>query len=69
MEFDGEIIKFNIYDSMKYPDEDNTVYSVDIIDELVQETFEIDRADKLEVALTMPIEEDHNELALSSDLQ
>ncbi|XP_062170392.1 uncharacterized protein LOC133876123 [Alnus glutinosa] len=29
MEFDGEIIKFNIYDAMKYPDDDNPVYSID----------------------------------------
>ena len=34
MEFDGEIIKFNIYDAMKYPDDDNPVYSIDVIDSL-----------------------------------
>ena len=28
MEFDGEIVKFNIYDAMKYPDNDNLVYSM-----------------------------------------
>ena len=34
MEFDGEIVKFNIYDAMKYPDDDNPVYSIDVIDSL-----------------------------------
>jgi hypothetical protein len=32
MEFDGEIVKFNIYDAMKYPGDDNPVYSIDVID-------------------------------------
>ncbi|XP_068644803.1 uncharacterized protein [Aristolochia californica] len=32
MEFDGEIVKFNIYDAMKYPSDDNPVYSIDVID-------------------------------------
>nr|XP_023871776.1 uncharacterized protein LOC111984376 [Quercus suber] len=32
MKFDGEIVKFNIYDAMKYPDDDNPVYSIDVID-------------------------------------
>ncbi|XP_038975772.1 uncharacterized protein LOC120106796 [Phoenix dactylifera] len=30
MEFDGEIIKFNIYDAMKYPGDDNPIYSIDV---------------------------------------
>ena len=31
MEFDGEIVKFNIYDAIKYPDDDNPIYSIDEI--------------------------------------
>ena len=34
MEFDVEIVTFNIYDAMKYPDDDNPVYSIDVIDSL-----------------------------------
>ena len=34
MEFDGETIKFNIYDTMKYSDDDNPVYSIGVIDSL-----------------------------------
>ena len=33
-EFDGEIVKFNIYDAMKYPHGDNPVYSIDVNDSL-----------------------------------
>ncbi|KAK4403960.1 Transposon Ty3-G Gag-Pol polyprotein [Sesamum angolense] len=36
MEFDGEIIKFNIYDSMRYPSDIPTALLVDIVDPLVQ---------------------------------
>ncbi|XP_019051551.1 PREDICTED: uncharacterized protein LOC104587430 [Nelumbo nucifera] len=36
-EVDGKIVKFNIYDAMKYPSDDNPVYSVDVIDSLAQE--------------------------------
>ena len=34
MEFDGETVKFNIYDTMKYSDDDNPVYSIGVIDSL-----------------------------------
>ncbi|KAK4395763.1 hypothetical protein Sango_1730600 [Sesamum angolense] len=36
MEFDGEIIKFNIYDSMRYPSDIPTALLVDIVDPFVQ---------------------------------
>ncbi|KAL0299966.1 UNVERIFIED_CONTAM: hypothetical protein Sangu_3146500 [Sesamum angustifolium] len=35
-EFDGEIIKFNIYDSMRYPSDIPTALLVDVVDPLVQ---------------------------------
>ncbi|KAK4382482.1 hypothetical protein Sango_2867000 [Sesamum angolense] len=36
MEFDGEIIKFNIYDSMRYPSDIPTALLIDIVDPFVQ---------------------------------
>ncbi|XP_052178776.1 uncharacterized protein LOC127792350 [Diospyros lotus] len=33
MEFDGEIVKFNIYDAMKFSCDDNSVYSINVMDE------------------------------------
>ncbi|XP_068663030.1 uncharacterized protein [Aristolochia californica] len=32
VEFDGKIVKFHIYDAMKYPSDDNPIYSIDVID-------------------------------------
>ena len=56
MEFDGEIINFNIFDSMRYPLADNNhCFSVDIIDSLAQEHLESIKEDKLEVALTQGV--------------
>lgn len=39
MEFDGEIIKFNIYDSMRFPSDDCSVFALDIIDDISQNFF------------------------------
>lgn len=69
MEFNGEIVKFNIYDAMKYPSDDNPVYSIDVIDSLAQEVFEIDEKDGLEVAITKHLEKENEKLASSTDLQ
>ncbi|KAK9987799.1 hypothetical protein SO802_028038 [Lithocarpus litseifolius] len=69
MEFAGKIVKFNIYDAMKYPDDDNPVYSIDMIDSLAQEVFELDGKDGMEVAISKHLEKENKELALSTDLQ
>ena len=69
MEFYGETIKFNIYDTMKYPDDDNPIYSIGVIDSLEQEVFELDGKDGLEVAISKHLEKENEELALSTDLQ
>ena len=39
MEFDGEVIEFNMNDTMKYPSEEHSVFSVDVINPIVQEVF------------------------------
>ena len=69
MKFDGEIVKFNIYDTMKYSDDDNPVYSIGVIDSLEQEVFELDGKDGLEVAINKHLEKENEELALSTNLQ
>ncbi|XP_016677783.1 uncharacterized protein [Gossypium hirsutum] len=40
MEFDGEIVKFNVYDAISHPSEILSVNRIDIIDSLVEENFE-----------------------------
>ena len=39
MEFDGEVIEFNMNDAIKYPSEEHSVFSVDIINPIAQEVF------------------------------
>ena len=68
MEFDGEIVKFNICDAMKYPDDDNPIYSIDVIDSLAQEVFELDGKDGMEATISKHLEKENEELALSIDL-
>ncbi|XP_026400016.1 uncharacterized protein LOC113295899 [Papaver somniferum] len=36
MEFDGEVIRFNIYETMRYPSDAHSCFSVDVIDNLAQ---------------------------------
>lgn len=49
MKFNGETIKFNIYDDMKYPSDVSYVYSEDIIDSLSQKYFNLCHDDKLNI--------------------
>ncbi|KAH9668031.1 hypothetical protein KPL70_021271 [Citrus sinensis] len=39
MEFDGEVIEFNMNDAMKYHSDEHSVFSVDVINPIVQEVF------------------------------
>ncbi|XP_073129706.1 uncharacterized protein [Henckelia pumila] len=61
MEFDGEVVKFNIYDAIKFPNNDDCVYSVDIVDYLAQEHCEHAGKDELEVAITSPSQQDDDD--------
>ncbi|XP_027170440.1 uncharacterized protein LOC113770231 [Coffea eugenioides] len=63
MEFDGETVNFNIFEAMKYPEKSNSVFALSVIEPLVQETFELDGKDALEVALTK-----HFELGVTLDV-
>ncbi|XP_071917218.1 uncharacterized protein [Coffea arabica] len=58
MEFDGKIVRFNIFETMKYPSNSNfsSVFFVSAIDPAVQEVFETVGRDELEVALTKHLE-------------
>ncbi|CAN6566290.1 unnamed protein product [Malus baccata var. baccata] len=56
MEFDGEVIDFNISETMRYPVDDHSCFSIDVIDSLVQEYLEELNEDALEIAITKGIE-------------
>ncbi|CAN6677849.1 unnamed protein product [Malus baccata var. baccata] len=52
MEFDGEVVNFNLSDSIKYPSEDHSCFSIDIIDSLAQGYLEDLNNDALEKVIT-----------------
>ncbi|KAL0316601.1 UNVERIFIED_CONTAM: hypothetical protein Sradi_5538300 [Sesamum radiatum] len=51
MEFDGEIIKFDIYDSMRYPSDIPTALLVDIVDPFVQALSSTNNKDHVKFVL------------------
>ncbi|RDX76342.1 hypothetical protein CR513_43670, partial [Mucuna pruriens] len=42
MEFGDTLVQFNIFKAMKHPTEDHSVFSINLIDELVEEYFQLD---------------------------
>ncbi|XP_052203084.1 uncharacterized protein LOC127808556 [Diospyros lotus] len=49
MEFDREIVKFNIFDNMRYPNDVQSTFSIDVVNVFVQETFELRHEGKRKV--------------------
>ncbi|CAL9005404.1 unnamed protein product [Prunus brigantina] len=56
MEFDGDIIDFNISEAMRYPMDDHSCFSVDAFDSLAQEKLESLDRDALETPIVQGIE-------------
>ncbi|KAM2154965.1 hypothetical protein ACFX1Q_046718 [Malus domestica] len=51
MEFDGEIINFNISEAMKFPKDDHSCFSIDILDALAQDYLDMLEDDPLETTI------------------
>ncbi|XP_070675197.1 uncharacterized protein [Malus domestica] len=62
MEFDGEVIDFNISETMRYPVDDHSCFSIDVIDSLAQEYLEELNEDALEIAIMKGIKLKNQEL-------
>ena len=58
MEFDGETIRFNIFEAIRYPTELHSIFVVFFIDALAQQLFEITGKDGLEVTLSKHLEKE-----------
>ncbi|XP_021751645.1 uncharacterized protein LOC110717300 [Chenopodium quinoa] len=58
MEFDGEVIRFNLFDAMRYPSYCESVSSIDVIDALTEQVFFLSGHDRLDVVLTAPMEKE-----------
>ncbi|CAN6695175.1 unnamed protein product [Malus baccata var. baccata] len=56
MEFDGEVVNFNLSDSIKYPSEDHSCFSIDIIDSMAQGYLDDLNNDALEKVITRGME-------------
>ncbi|CAN6685874.1 unnamed protein product [Malus baccata var. baccata] len=56
MEFNGEVVNFNLSDSIKYPSDDYSCFSIDIIDSLAQGYLDDLNDDALEKVITRGME-------------
>ena len=56
MEFDGDIIDFNISEAIRYPIDDHSCFSIDSFDSLAQEYLESLDRDALETTIVQGIE-------------
>ncbi|XP_062113996.1 uncharacterized protein LOC133825008 [Humulus lupulus] len=56
MDFDGEVIHFNIFEVMMYPSDVHSVSSIDILDSLLQRILDLHGEDGLDVVLREPID-------------
>ncbi|CAN6563494.1 unnamed protein product [Malus baccata var. baccata] len=56
MEFDGEVVNFNLSDSIKYPSEDHSCFSIDIVESLAQGYLEDLNDDALEKVITRGVD-------------
>ncbi|CAN6718900.1 unnamed protein product [Malus baccata var. baccata] len=55
MEFDGDIIRFNLSETIKYPMDDHSCFAIDIVDSLAQVHLDRMNDDALEIALVHDI--------------
>ncbi|KAM1584562.1 hypothetical protein ACFX1Z_037528 [Malus domestica] len=56
MEFDREVVNFNLSDSIKYPSEDHSCFSIDIVESLAQGYLEDLNDDALEKVVTRGVD-------------
>ncbi|KAM0963707.1 hypothetical protein COP1_022862 [Malus domestica] len=61
MEFDGEVINFNLSDSIKYPSEDHSCFSIAVFASLAHDHFEQLNDDALELVITRGMDIQNNE--------
>ncbi|CAN6542467.1 unnamed protein product [Malus baccata var. baccata] len=55
MEFDGEVIDFNLSESIKFPKDNHSCFSIDIIDDLAQDFLDCLEKDTLETTIAQGI--------------
>ncbi|CAN6542038.1 unnamed protein product [Malus baccata var. baccata] len=63
MEFDGEVINFNLSDFMKYHSENHSCFAIDVIDSLAQDYFDKLKEDALELVIARGMDMQNMEAA------
>ncbi|RDX60336.1 hypothetical protein CR513_61526, partial [Mucuna pruriens] len=67
MEFGDTLVQFNIFEAMKHPTEDHSLFGIDIMEQLVEEYFQLDncseKADYDEVLEFPESEGDHSDVS------
>ena len=61
MEFDGEKIRFDIFETMRYPSDVHDVFNIDVVDELAQKVMDMHYEDEVELVLSEAMMETHME--------
>ena len=51
MKFAGEIVRFNIFEAMRYPSDLNVCFAIDTFNSLAQQILDLDCEDTLEVVM------------------
>ncbi|XP_074298416.1 uncharacterized protein LOC141629292 [Silene latifolia] len=68
MEFDGQVVEYNIFDAMKFPTDDHSLCLIDAFERLVQDTFDFDNPDEYQVVIEKGIVEDDFDDLLPTNL-
>ncbi|XP_031259010.1 uncharacterized protein LOC116117131 [Pistacia vera] len=69
MEFNGEIVKFNIFEAMRYPSDIQSAFSIDVIDVFAQEVFEIRNEDEFKMVFSQGLRDIDTKLQLNSNVK
>ncbi|RDX96927.1 hypothetical protein CR513_20355, partial [Mucuna pruriens] len=69
MEFDDTLVQFNIFEAMKHPTEDHSIFGINLLDEIVEEYIQLNRssenienADGISCLGVLDEEADHEEV-------
>ncbi|CAN6677958.1 unnamed protein product [Malus baccata var. baccata] len=69
MEFDGEVTNFNLSDSVKYPSEDHSCFSIDVFASLAHDHFEQLNDNALELVIARGMDIQNNEAPPTLELK
>ena len=56
MEFDGEVVRFNIFEAMRCPSDVHSCFSIDVLDVLAQQILELESKDALDLVIRNNLE-------------